>query len=222
MRLAEAGIGLLLDFVPNHTSSEHPWVRRHPDWYVHADGPQRAADADDAFFEVRSDGRHRIAHGRDPNFAPWADTAQLDYRHPEVAAGDDPDAARGRDPLRRRRLLDGDARPRRRLPVDLGRPVGGAGDGRGGDRVRRVLVARRERRPRRLPAVPARRRGVLGPRMAAPAARLRLHLGPRAARTVPRARSGVGRRAPARRRHVSSAGRSGCSRRATGRGSRAG
>ena len=84
VRLAEAGIGLLLDFVPNHTSSEHPWVRRHPDWYVHADGPSRTPDGDDAFFEVRSDGRHRIAHGRDPNFAPWADTAQLDYRHPEV------------------------------------------------------------------------------------------------------------------------------------------
>ena len=58
VRLAEAGIGLLLDFVPNHTSSEHPWVRRHPDWYVHADGPSRAADGEEAFFEVRSDGRH--------------------------------------------------------------------------------------------------------------------------------------------------------------------
>ena len=38
----------------------------------------------DAYFEVRSDGRHWIAHGRDPNFPPWTDTAQLDYRHPDV------------------------------------------------------------------------------------------------------------------------------------------
>ena len=82
-RLAESGLGLILDFVPNHTSAEHPWVRRHPDWFVHADASQRAADPD-AYFEVRSDGRHWIAHGRDPNFAPWTDTAQLEYRHPEV------------------------------------------------------------------------------------------------------------------------------------------
>ena len=33
---------------------------------------------------MRSEGRHWIAHGRDPNFGPWLDTAQLDYRHPEV------------------------------------------------------------------------------------------------------------------------------------------
>jgi hypothetical protein len=82
-RLAEAGIGLVLDFVPNHVAPEHLWVRRHPDWFVHADSGHRASDPD-AYFEVRSDGRHWIAHGRDPNFAPWADTAQLDYRHPDV------------------------------------------------------------------------------------------------------------------------------------------
>ncbi len=82
-RLAEAGLGLILDFVPNHTASEHPWVRRHPDWFVHADASHRAADPD-GYFEVRSDGRHWIAHGRDPNFPPWTDTAQLDYRHPAV------------------------------------------------------------------------------------------------------------------------------------------
>jgi hypothetical protein len=82
-RLAEAGIGLVLDFVPNHVAPEHLWVRRHPDWFVHADSGHRADDPD-AYFEVRSDGRHWIAHGRDPNFAPFADTAQLDYRHPDV------------------------------------------------------------------------------------------------------------------------------------------
>jgi hypothetical protein len=82
-RLAEAGLGLILDFVPNHTAPEHPWVRRNPEWFVHGDSGHRAADPD-AFFEVRSDGRHWIAHGRDPNFPPWTDTAQLEYRHPDV------------------------------------------------------------------------------------------------------------------------------------------
>ena len=45
---------------------------------------------------------------------------------PGRAAGDDPGAQGGRDPLRRGRLLDGDARARRRLPLDLGGTLGAA------------------------------------------------------------------------------------------------
>src|SRR2546426_167646 len=33
----ERGLKLLLDFVPCHTSIEHPWFREHPEWYVWAD-----------------------------------------------------------------------------------------------------------------------------------------------------------------------------------------
>lgn len=83
-RLSERGIGLILDFVANHVASDHLWVRRNPEWFVHAEPEERATDPD-ASFEVRSDGRHWIAHGRDPNFPPWRDTAQLDYRHPDVS-----------------------------------------------------------------------------------------------------------------------------------------
>ena len=32
------GMRLLLDFVPCHTSIEHPWFSEHPDWYIWADG----------------------------------------------------------------------------------------------------------------------------------------------------------------------------------------
>ena len=32
------GMKLLLDFVPCHTSIEHPWFTEHPDWYIWADG----------------------------------------------------------------------------------------------------------------------------------------------------------------------------------------
>ena len=83
-RLARDGIGLVLDFVPNHTGLDHPWLRVHPDWYVQGDGDRAdAAPAD--WFQIRSGGRDWvIAHGRDPYFPGWPDTAQLDYRVPEL------------------------------------------------------------------------------------------------------------------------------------------
>ena len=33
-RLAARGLRLMLDFVPNHTALDHPWVKTHPDFYV--------------------------------------------------------------------------------------------------------------------------------------------------------------------------------------------
>ncbi|HYM84716.1 MAG TPA: alpha-amylase family glycosyl hydrolase [Candidatus Dormibacteraeota bacterium] len=82
-RLAARGVGLVLDFVPNHTALDHPWVRRHPERYVQGTEAQRI-ERPEAYLETRTNGRRWIAHGRDPYFPPWTDTAQLDYRHPEV------------------------------------------------------------------------------------------------------------------------------------------
>ncbi|MFN8621786.1 MAG: alpha-amylase family glycosyl hydrolase [Chloroflexota bacterium] len=80
LQLAVHGVGLVLDFVPNHTSVDHRWVRDHPDWYVNADREQAEREPG-AWFSVRVDGRTRwIAHGRGNGLPPMPETAQLDYR----------------------------------------------------------------------------------------------------------------------------------------------
>ncbi|TLN12055.1 alpha-amylase, partial [bacterium] len=33
-QLAKRGIRLILDFVPNHVAPDHPWVLRHPEYFV--------------------------------------------------------------------------------------------------------------------------------------------------------------------------------------------
>ena len=33
-RLRKRGLKLLLDFVPNHTGVDHPWVEKHPEYYI--------------------------------------------------------------------------------------------------------------------------------------------------------------------------------------------
>lgn len=61
------GMKLILDWVPNHTAADHPWVREHPDFY------------------------HRNERGepsvpRDPEgkLTDWTDVVQLDYGNPQV------------------------------------------------------------------------------------------------------------------------------------------
>ncbi len=83
-RLNKKGLSLILDFVPNHTACDHPWVTSRPDLYVCA--PEGyAPDRPWNFFQAdTSAGRKTIAHGRDPFFDGWTDTAQLDYRNTET------------------------------------------------------------------------------------------------------------------------------------------
>ncbi|MBN9089098.1 MAG: alpha-amylase [Reyranella sp.] len=78
-RLAARGTRLMLDFVPNHTALDHPWVRAHPDFYVQGSPGNE--------YRVDTDGGPRIlAHGRDPNFPGWPDTLQLDYANAGLQA----------------------------------------------------------------------------------------------------------------------------------------
>lgn len=80
-RLSERGIRLLLDFVPNHTGLEHAWLDEHPEYYIHGTDDDLAREPHN-YVRVRSRGQTLVlAHGRDPFFAGWPDTLQLDYRH---------------------------------------------------------------------------------------------------------------------------------------------
>jgi hypothetical protein len=76
-RLHERGMRLLLDFVPNHVGLDHPWLNERPELFV-----QSPAPVPGTFAQETGTGVHWLAHGRDPNFLPWTDTAQLDYRNP--------------------------------------------------------------------------------------------------------------------------------------------
>ena len=79
-RLRRRGLRLVLDFVPNHFALDHPWVREHPERFVHGS----ANDLDRAPSDYFVASGTVFAHGRDPNFPGWTDTIQVDYRRPDT------------------------------------------------------------------------------------------------------------------------------------------
>jgi glycosidase len=82
--LHQRGMGLILDFIPNHTGIDHHWITQHPDYYVLVQKEDYEKDPA-AYFPISHDGRILyIAHGRDPNFPSWTDTAQLNYFNPQT------------------------------------------------------------------------------------------------------------------------------------------
>jgi glycosidase len=83
-RLHARGLQLMVDFVPNHTALDHPWVQAHPEFYIQ--GSQADLDREPGNFrKVETErGAVILAHGRDPNFPGWMDTFQLNYRHPAL------------------------------------------------------------------------------------------------------------------------------------------
>ncbi|WP_153112107.1 alpha-amylase family glycosyl hydrolase [Propionivibrio limicola] len=81
-RLRERGLRLMLDFVPNHTALDHPWVEDHPEYYVRGTDIDLAHAPQNYTWVRREDGDLLLAHGRDPYFPGWPDTLQLDYSNP--------------------------------------------------------------------------------------------------------------------------------------------
>ena len=81
-RLRRRGLKLMLDFVPNHTGPDHPWVEAHPGYYIPGTEAKLERTPQN-FTRVRRRGGDLIlAFGRDPYFPGWPDTLQLDYSNP--------------------------------------------------------------------------------------------------------------------------------------------
>lgn len=63
----ERGMKVILDWVPDHTAPDNPWVREHPDFYYH--------DAE---------GRPAVPRDLQGHPTDWTDVVQLDYHNPAL------------------------------------------------------------------------------------------------------------------------------------------
>jgi len=81
-RLRDRNLKLMLDFVPNHTALDHPWVQLDPEYYISGTQADLEREPHNYTRASRAGGDVILAHGRDPFFPGWPDTLQLDYSNP--------------------------------------------------------------------------------------------------------------------------------------------
>jgi hypothetical protein len=83
-RLNRCGLRLMLDFVPNHTAPDHPWVFERPEYYVPGVEADLIQQPQNYQFLQTNHGPKILARGRDPYFPGWPDTLQLNYSNPDL------------------------------------------------------------------------------------------------------------------------------------------
>ena len=83
-RVHQRGMRMLLDFVPNHTALDHPWVKTHPEFYVRGTEEQLSREPQNYIRVETPSGPAIFAYGRDPYFPGWPDTLQLNYAEPAL------------------------------------------------------------------------------------------------------------------------------------------
>lgn len=81
-RLKQRGLRLMLDFVPNHMGLDHPWVESHLEHFIQGTDHDLARAPQNYTRVKRQQGEVILAYGRDPYFAGWPDTLQLNYANP--------------------------------------------------------------------------------------------------------------------------------------------
>jgi hypothetical protein len=83
-RMRQRGLKLMLDFVPNHMAPDHLWVEEHPEYFVSGSAADLANAPHNYFQAQTANGPRIFAYGRDPYFAGWPDTIQLNYGDPAL------------------------------------------------------------------------------------------------------------------------------------------
>ena len=83
-RLRKRDLKLMLDFVPNHTGLDHPWIEEHPEYFVRGSELDLAHAPQNYTWVKRNGGDLLLAYGRDPWFSGWPDTLQLNYANPAL------------------------------------------------------------------------------------------------------------------------------------------
>ncbi|MBM3421932.1 alpha-amylase family glycosyl hydrolase [Chlorobium limicola] len=78
-RLKQAGIKLMLDFVPNHLALDNEWLPGHPEYFIPVSCDEQCHDPESCF--EYAEGKY-LAYGKDPYFPAWTDTLQLNYANP--------------------------------------------------------------------------------------------------------------------------------------------
>ena len=132
----QRGLRLMLDFVPNHTGLDHPWVEDHPEYYV-AGTERDLARAPQNYTWVKGAARRSAPGPRARSLLfGLARHPAAQLRQPGHAGRDARRAAEDRRAVRRRALRHGHAGAARGLRAHLGHPGRSPSGRRRRERVR--------------------------------------------------------------------------------------